>query len=88
MDLLYLLSLFSKSPIAAILPNEDNVSFGNINLLAGFLAISFSASTCFRAITTSFVPDSIIDALTFLIASDSALAICSIALALPSASNN
>ncbi|EOU1648432.1 hypothetical protein OQL46_001136 [Clostridium perfringens] len=34
------MSTFSISPIAVILPNDDNVSFGNISLLA----ISFNAS--------------------------------------------
>ena len=71
-----------------MLPSDDNVSFGNISLLAGLLAISLRASTCFKAITVSLVPDSIIAWLTFLIASDSAIAICSIAFALPSASSN
>ena len=71
-----------------MLPKDDNVSLGKINLLAGLFAISLRASTCFNAITVSFVPDSIIAWLTFLIASASAIAICSIALALPSASNN
>ncbi len=71
-----------------MLPSEDKVSFGKISLLAGLLAISFNASICFNAITVSFVPDSIIASFTFLIASDSAIAICSIAFALPSASSN
>ena len=74
--------------MAAILPNDDKVSFGNISLLAGLLAISLRASTCFNAITVSLVPDSIIASFTFLIASASAIAICSIALALPSASKS
>ena len=74
--------------MAAILPNDDKVSFGNISLLAGLLAISLRASTCLSAITLSSVPELIIAWLTFIIASASALAICSIALALPSASSN
>ena len=70
--------------MAAILPNDDKVSFGNISLLAGLLAISLRASTCLSAITLSSVPELIIAWLTFIIASASALAICSIALAFDS----
>ena len=84
--MLFYLFPLSISAIAAILPSDDNVSFGNISLLAGLLAISLSASTCFNAITVSLVPDSIMAVFTFLIASASAIAISSIAFALPSAS--
>ena len=82
------LSFLSISPIAAILPSEDNVSFGRISLLAGLLAISLRASTCFNAITVSFVPDSIIAVFTFFIAYASAFATASIASALPCASKS
>ena len=58
-----------------MLPKLDNVSFGSISLLAGFLAISLRASICFNAITVSFVPDSIIAEFILLIASASAIAI-------------
>ena len=78
---------FKTSAIAAMFPRDDKVSFGSISLLAGLVAISLRASTCFNAITLSSVPDSIIAVLTFLIASASAIAIASIALALPSASS-
>ena len=69
------------SAIAAMLPRDDKVSFGNISLLAGFFAISLRASTCFKAITFSSVPDSIIALFTLRIASASASAIASMAFA-------
>ena len=74
--------------MAAILPKEETASLGKISLLAGFAAISFNASTCFKAITTSLVPDSIIEVFILSIAAASAFETSSIALALPSASSN
>ena len=68
-----------------MLPKDEIASLGNINLLAGFLDISVKASTCFKAITVSLVPDSNIALLTFSMHL-LAWAIISIALALPSAS--
>ena len=41
----YSLLTFSISPIVEILPNDDNVSFGNISLLAEPLVIPFNTST-------------------------------------------
>ena len=76
------------SAMAAMLPREFNVSTGRISLFAGFVAISLRASTCFNAITLASVPYSMIEAFTFLIASASAFAMASIALALPSASSS
>ena len=82
------LSLVNISAIAAIFPKLDKLSLGNINLFDGPLAISLRASICLSAITVSFVPDSKIALLTSAIASASALAIVSIAFALPSASKS
>ncbi len=81
--------LLKISAIVAILPKEETASLGKISLLAGLVAISFNASTCFKAITTSLVPDSIIEVFILsIVAATSAFETSSIALALPSASSN